>query len=483
MPSLRFLLPAALALAALAVGACRDQGSGPVVLSAIGNAPELLNPNLRSLDPPASFLLQSAAQGLVRFDATGQVEPALAQSWIVSDDGLRYTFRLTRVSWSDGRPVTADQVAERLRASFSRASRNPLKPVLGAIAEIEAMTDDVLEISLHAPRPNFLQLLAAPEMAILRGGRGTGPYLASRAGDAIALRLPEDEDSIPAGGGAPQIVLRGEDAAHAVARFVAGEADAVLGGTLGDLPIAAAAEPRGNALRFDPVAGLFGLVPARDDGLVADPLVRRALSMAIDREAITAAIGVPDLQPRATLVPLGVAELPAPAEPDWAASPLPLRRTLAAQVIAAQEEERPRVRIEMPDGFGYRVLFAHIRRDWRAIGVDVERVAPGNAADLRLIDRVAPASLASWYVRAFRCGEVPVCQPEADAMMDAARTTQDMNERAGLLAAADRALTDASLFIPITAPVRWSLVSPRLTGFQPNPFAIRAAGSLIANQP
>lgn len=469
--------------AALLLAGCRDQGSGPLAISAIGGPPELVNPNLRSLSPPSAFLLEATAQGLVRFDATGQVEPALAQSWIVSDDGLRYTFRLSRVTWSDGSPVTAEQVVERLRASFSRASRNPLKSVLGAIADIEPMTDDVLEISLHAPRPNFLQLLAAPEMAILRAGRGTGPYRASRSEGAVTLRLPDEEDAEPDESAAPEILLRGERAARAVARFAAGEADAVIGGTLGDLPIAAAAEPRGNALRFDPVAGLFGLVPVRDDGPIADPLVRRALSMAIDREAIVAAIGVPDLQPRATLVPLGVAELPAPATPDWSASPLPMRRALAAQVIAAQDGGRPRIRIAMPDGFGYRVLFAHIRRDWRAIGVDAERVTPGNAADLRLIDRVAPASLASWYVRAFRCGEVPICQPEADAMMDAARTTQDMNERASLLAAADRMLTDASLFIPVTAPVRWSLVSPRLTGFQPNPFAIRAAGSLIANQP
>ena len=77
--------------------------------------------------------------------------------------------------------MTAQQVAARLRAALSRASRNPLKPVLGAVVEIMAMTDEVLVITLRGPRPNFLQLLAHPELAILQASVGTGPYRLSHA--------------------------------------------------------------------------------------------------------------------------------------------------------------------------------------------------------------------------------------------------------------------------------------------------------------
>src|SRR3712207_1299096 len=119
------LFGAALAALALA-GACREPASGPVAVSAIGGPPELTNPNLEPLDPPSALLIELVAQGLVRFDPAGQVEPALAQSWIVSDDGLRYTFRIARTNWANGRPVTAEQVAARLRAAIGRASRNPL---------------------------------------------------------------------------------------------------------------------------------------------------------------------------------------------------------------------------------------------------------------------------------------------------------------------------------------------------------------------
>ena len=50
-------------------------------MSAVGKPPQLDNPNLEPLDAASAFLVESAAEGLVRFDATGQIEPGLAQSW------------------------------------------------------------------------------------------------------------------------------------------------------------------------------------------------------------------------------------------------------------------------------------------------------------------------------------------------------------------------------------------------------------------
>ncbi|HEY0131996.1 MAG TPA: ABC transporter substrate-binding protein, partial [Allosphingosinicella sp.] len=175
----RFLPAPRLLAATLLLAGCGGEETGPISISAIGGQPRIANPSRDRLDPPSAILIEAAAQGLVRFDAGGEIEPALAQRWIVSDDGLRYTFRLGEASWG-GRRITAEQVVARLRAAVAPASRNPLKPVLGAVDEIVAMTDDVLEISLKSPRPNFLQLLAQPEMAIVRGSEGSGPYRAER---------------------------------------------------------------------------------------------------------------------------------------------------------------------------------------------------------------------------------------------------------------------------------------------------------------
>lgn len=481
----RTLLSAGL-LCCLALASCDRAETGPVAVSAIGEAPKLANPNLQLLDAPSALLVENVAQGLVRFDAAGQIEPALAQRWIVSDDGLHYVFRLAPAEWQNGGKITAEQVADRLRAAGSRASRNPLKPILGAVDEIVAMTDEVIEISLKSPRPNFLQVLAQPEMAILRGDQGAGPYRpAGRKDGAILLEpLPNREETAEtADTPAPPIMLRGERAGVAVARFERGLVDLVTGGTAGDLAVARAARLPARALTFDPAAGLFGLAFARAEGRLADPAVRRALSMAIDRGAMIAALGVPELRPRETLLPAGVQELPQPARADWSANPLPMRREQATRAIEGSGDEPLSLRVAIPEGPGYRLVFAHLRRDWRAIGVAAEAVAVGAPAELRLIDALAPVNLASWYLRTFSCETRWVCDPAADEAMAGARIAPTAAARRELLANADRILATAVPFIPIAAPVRWSLVSPRLTGFRANVFARHAASELIAPVP
>jgi peptide/nickel transport system substrate-binding protein len=244
----------------LALAGCGGPETGPVEVSAIGAPPRLADPNRTRLDASSGFLAEAIAQGLVRFNADGDIEPALAQSWIISDDGLTYTFRLRRTNWTDGSRVTAQQVAARLRLALGRASRNALKPVLGAVSEIVAMTDEVVVINLRGPRPNFLQLLAHPELAIIQGSGGTGPYRLATGGEAGVVRLQiirgEDEE---APDDSPDILLRGEPAGRAVARFADGRRTLVVGGTAGDLPFARAANLPNSALVFDPVSGLFGL--------------------------------------------------------------------------------------------------------------------------------------------------------------------------------------------------------------------------------
>src|SRR5947208_1210732 len=114
----RFLLVPALAAALILAYGCRCEATGPVVVSAIGAPARMANPNREPLDTAPAFLLQSVAQGLVCFDATGDVEPGLAQSWIVSNDGLRYTFRLARMDWpGGGGRITAVDVVSRLKAA------------------------------------------------------------------------------------------------------------------------------------------------------------------------------------------------------------------------------------------------------------------------------------------------------------------------------------------------------------------------------
>ena len=474
---------AALIAVCTLMGGCGRDDGGTVAISAIGGPPRLVNPNREAMDTPSALLVEAAAQGLVRFDGGGEIEPALAQRWIVSDDGLRYTFRLRAAQWQGGTRVTAEQVVARLKAAAAARSANRLKPILGAIEEIVAMTDDVLEISLRSPRPNFLQLLAQPDMALLHAGRGSGPYRAQRNPDgSLALTLPRRED--PEGDGAPPpppLLLRGETAPLAVARFREGGTELVLGGSLGDLPLARAAQPARGALRFDPAAGLLGLSFLSAEGKFADRELRQAVAMSVDREALVAAMAVPGWGPRESLLPPGIEGLTAVSAPSWIRLPIDARRARAAAIVRRVIEGGSplALRVAMPDGSGWRLLFAHLRRDWAAVGIAATRVGPGASADLRLVDEVAPAALASWYLRRFTCEASPICDPLADERLAAARLAPNALARRALLADADRIFAGLGPFITLAAPVRWSLVSPRLTGFRPNPFARHPVGDLI----
>ncbi|HEU4957150.1 MAG TPA: ABC transporter substrate-binding protein [Sphingomicrobium sp.] len=472
---------AGLIMAALMVVGCQRADEGETNVLVIGEPPKMADPAAGPLTETQAVLLQNVGQGLVRFDASGQIVPGLAERWNVTDDGLSYIFRLQPIEWPDGRKVTAQQVARLLKRQIASRSDNELKDTLGAIDEIVPMTDRVLEISLKASRPHLLQLLAQPEFSIVREGQGTGPFVVAKDSKPDALKLQRtvedlDEESVAR----EEVMLGGQPARAAVTAFLKGRTDLVLGGTYADLPFARVQQMPRNALRFDPAAGLFGLVPARADGPAADPELRRLLSQAIDRQALIDALNVPGLLPRATLIEPGLDGLQPPAAPPWMAIPIEERRAQLAAAVKRQlgDLEKPVLRIALPNSPGARVLFSRLTADWGAIGITLEAVEPGEAADFVLIDKVAPSSSPAWFVRSFRCGQVPVCDTEADELMDGARSATVAVQRNGLLAQAAQRVDDQQLFIALTAPIRWSLVSDRVQGFATNRFGRHTLTSL-----
>jgi len=277
-----------------------------------------------------------------------------------------------------------------------------------------------------------------------------------------------------------EVLLSSQTAADAVKAFLAGRTDLVLGGTYSDLPYAHVDNMPRNALRFDPAAGLFGLVAARADGPIADVELRRLLAQAIDRQALIDALAVPGLLPRATLLEPGLDGISNPVPPQWMATPLAERRVQlaarAAEVLG--DVERRVIRIALPDSPGGKILLNRLTADWATLGLTIERVEPGQPADLKLIDAVAPSTSPAWFVRQFRCGTTPICDEAADELMDGARSTPVAVQRNGLLTQAAQLIDEQQLFIPIAAPIRWSLVSDRVQGFATNRYARHSLAGL-----
>ncbi len=161
-------------------------------LASLAQAQELnvtLDQNIAVIDPTANWLYDLTSNQfvpLVRFDfATGEVTPAGADSWSVSDDGLTYTFHIRDGwTWSDGTPVTAGDYAYAFQRIADPATAAPMAYRIynianaqainqGEIADptqigVTAVDDRTLQITLNAPAAWFLSSLASIGHAVPR---------------------------------------------------------------------------------------------------------------------------------------------------------------------------------------------------------------------------------------------------------------------------------------------------------------------------
>lgn len=177
-------LPSALMLCILVISACSsktetnfDTGIRDKVLY-IGNGHDPL-----SLDPSVStgmpeYHIQLALfEGLVTKDnKTLELEPAVAKSWEISEDGMQYTFTLREdARWSNGDTVTAHDFVNSYRRALAPEMANQYAYMLYYLKNgeafskqkisdfshvgVKATSDFELVIHLQNPTPYFLQLL------------------------------------------------------------------------------------------------------------------------------------------------------------------------------------------------------------------------------------------------------------------------------------------------------------------------------------
>jgi oligopeptide transport system substrate-binding protein len=129
------------------------------------------------------------------------------------------------------------------------------------------------------------------------------------------------------------------------------------------------------------------------------------------------------------------------------------------------------VRVGLPRGPGSDLLLRQLREAWAPIGVTVQRAAPGESADLELRDTLARYSSPRWYLNQFNCSlKARLCSAEADALVRQSLDERDPAVRERLLAEAHAALTSREVYIPLGAPVRWSLVRGSIRNYLPNPW-------------
>ncbi len=475
-------------LLSLALASCGTAENPTVRISVIGGATSIFDTEAGILSPGAQLVRGAASHGLVAYDEAGNLVPALAARWIVTDDGQSYIFRLGSASWRDGSPVTARQVAAALRERIENVRQGHLGPDLAGIRDIRTMTGEVIEIRLDSAIPDLLQVLAQPELGISRKGEGSGPLSKVREANRLDFTAkPEqnadsrDDDSTAQL--LPAIILRAESAARAIARYDMGYADMVLNGRFHNLPLVDYAGISRSDLTLDPVSGLFGLQFVEADGFLSDAGIREAVSMAIDRERIRASLNIESAEISNRIVPPFVADFDSIAGEPWAGRTMTSRRVVARSRISswtANFGAAPSLRIALPDGPGASLLFASIAADLRIAGLKAVRVGYAANADLRLVDEVATYNRPTWYLNQLACVRRRVCDEAATALLQQARMSRDGDESRRLLAQAEKNMVDYHGFIVLGQPIRWSLVRGKPAGFLPNPLGYHPLSPMAA---
>ncbi len=459
----------------LLLAACSKQiDNSQLRIDVIEDSPRPLAIAALPLRDSSAYLRMATAQGLVGFDRRGNIVPALAMRWIVTDDGLSYIFRLNKIKWNDGREFTSTEVTAALNDRFVELRNSRLGPELLGIDRAVSMTGKVIELRLKMPMPNILETLAQPELGLIVRGSGSGPMLARKYGSNMQLNMRLIDARGKPVLAEDRLLLTINPAAKALARFDRGETDLVTGGRFEQLPFATATDLQGGVMSVDPAPGLFGLLMIQAGPFLSDMRNREAMAKAIDRPRMLSAFEQVVWQETFSLMPETLTNRAPLARPEWTTQRIADRQTEArAQISSWQSRNAPvrALKVFMPKGPGTRILFSRLRADFATIGLRLERVMDMRNADIALIDRVATISSPLWYLTQLSCNATMVCSSEADALVSAAREAVDPAERMQLLHLAEEKLQQTHNFIPIANPLRWSVYRTGLLGFYPNPRA------------
>lgn len=331
-----------------------------VLRRGLGGEPGSLDPQVAD-DTFAFEVLRDLYEGLTVSAPSGEVQPGAAESWTVDDSGKRYVFRLRPgLIWSSGDPVLASHFVLGLRRAVDPATAAPGVDVLRVISNaseiiegkrppadlgVVAVDARTLEINLVRPAPYLPDILTnSVAMPVHPGVTATSPpadrptngaYVLAESTPGSAIILRRNERYWNAAKVAFDEVRYFPLADESVEfnRFRAGELDVT-----NNVPTSRFAE-----LKRDPASGLqvrpnlatffFGF-NTEQGPLKGRRGLREALSLAIDREAITDLVTRAGQAPAYSLVPPGVWNYASPT-PSWSSLNREARAARARQLYAA----------------------------------------------------------------------------------------------------------------------------------------------------
>jgi len=265
----------------------------------------------KSLDPAAVTavndfrILVNLYEGLTRYKSgTLEVEPGLAESWEISEDGTEYTFKLrSGVKFHDG----TDFNAEAVKFNFDRMLDEnhpqhdtgpfPLAFFFSAVKETTVVDPMTVKFTLNEPYAPFLSNLAYPTGLLVspdavkadgkefgRNPVGTGPFKFGEWKSNERVVVTRNDDYWGDKAGTEAVVFRPiTDANTRVAEMLAGGIDLMV-----EVPPTSLSQFQGDGFNLAEQAGphVWFLILNAKEGPFADKRVRQAANYAINKEAI-----------------------------------------------------------------------------------------------------------------------------------------------------------------------------------------------------
>lgn len=463
---------------------------------------------VKSLDPQTISDLTSLRlagdlfEGLTRNRADGTVEPGLARDWRTSPDGLVWTFFLRpSLRFSDGTPLLARDVVASLERLRAPATASPNASLFTAIQAVEAPDAGTVVIRLATPFPALPELLAHGAAAVLPIHRiralgerwvrpealvTSGPYRLVRWELHSRLDLAVNPAYHDAAGVRARRVtyLPIDDDQTALRCFRAGQAD-----TVGDFPSSQLGLLRakvGDAVHIAPYRGIYYWVFNTRRPPFDDVRVRRALSMAVDRDKIVDKLLGVGNPPAYNLVPPGLGGYGPAVLPAWARWPMARRLAEARRLLAeaGYGPDRPLViEARFNSDVDHRRISVALAAFWKPLGVTLRafnteatlHFAALRTGDFTLArsDWIGDISAAENFLAIHRsdAGSLNYAgyhNPAFDRALDAALREANPVVRNRRLRAAEAILVEDAPVAPLYFYVSKNLIASRVTGWQDN---------------
>lgn len=286
--------------ACVALGACLPAQAASKTALSLGMSvePTGLDPTAAAPVAIGQVTWQNIFEGLTTIDAQGKVQPQLAESWVISPDGLTYTFKLrSGVKFHNGEVFDASVAKFSIDRARASDSINPQKRYFASVDSVETPDATTLVVKLKSPTGNFLYWLGWPSSVMVAPKSaadnkttpiGTGPFKFVNWAKGSQVELAKNADYWNKAGAAKLEKVTFRFIADAQA-----QAAALKSGDLDAFPEFAAPELMES---FKGHAKLVTVIGNTELKVVAgmnnakkpfsDKRVRQALMMAVDRQAL-----------------------------------------------------------------------------------------------------------------------------------------------------------------------------------------------------